>query len=155
MLYALGCGACGAAYNLADAGSDITLRELAELVARIAGRRVIFEFRGPIINQNNLHQLRRDGLLKKRLHRPIDIFLILRCGSWRNSWRGLPDAGLYLNFPMKRSGPATRRHDYGVRLLFPDVRLTHRFAHPFSFGIPGAQRIAVNGTPSLFRLVRF
>ena len=43
MLYALGCGACGTAYNLADDGSDITLRELAELVARIAGRKVIFE----------------------------------------------------------------------------------------------------------------
>lgn len=43
MLHVLGCGTCGAAYNLADDGSDITLRELAELVARIAGRKVIFE----------------------------------------------------------------------------------------------------------------
>lgn len=43
MLYALSRGELGQAYNLADAGSDITLRELAAAVAGEAGRQVIFQ----------------------------------------------------------------------------------------------------------------
>ena len=43
MLYVLNSGACGEAYNLADSGSDITLRELAALVAETAGSKVVFE----------------------------------------------------------------------------------------------------------------
>lgn len=43
MLYALARGVCGEAYDLADGNSDITLKELAELVAGTAGRKVVFE----------------------------------------------------------------------------------------------------------------
>jgi nucleoside-diphosphate-sugar epimerase len=43
MLYALNSGACGEAYNLADGRSDIALRELAALVAEIAGSKVVYE----------------------------------------------------------------------------------------------------------------
>lgn len=43
MLYVLSSGTCGEVYNLADSGSDITLRGLAELVAGIAGQEVRFE----------------------------------------------------------------------------------------------------------------
>ena len=43
MLYVLADGTCGEAYNLADSGSDITLRELAALVADISGRKVVFD----------------------------------------------------------------------------------------------------------------
>lgn len=43
MLYALLRGKSGRAYNLADAGSDIRLKDLAALVAKKAGRKVIFE----------------------------------------------------------------------------------------------------------------
>lgn len=43
MLYVLNSGASGEAYNLADGGSDITLRDLAALVAEIAGSKVVFE----------------------------------------------------------------------------------------------------------------
>lgn len=43
LLYCLSYGACGEAYNIADADSDITLRDLAGLIAGIAGRKVVFE----------------------------------------------------------------------------------------------------------------
>ena len=43
MLYALTRGERGQAYDLADAGSDITLQELAALVAGQVGRKVVFE----------------------------------------------------------------------------------------------------------------
>lgn len=36
-------GACGEAYNIADAGSDITLKDLAKIIADYTGRKVIFE----------------------------------------------------------------------------------------------------------------
>lgn len=36
-------GKKGEAYNIADARSDITLKELAEMIAEIAGRKVVFE----------------------------------------------------------------------------------------------------------------
>lgn len=36
-------GACGEAYNIADESGDITLRDLAALVARQAGRSVVFD----------------------------------------------------------------------------------------------------------------
>lgn len=43
MLYVLTSGVCGEAYDLADRKSDITLKELASLVAQTAGRKVVFE----------------------------------------------------------------------------------------------------------------
>ena len=43
LLYVLADGACGEAYNLADSGSDITLKDLANLVADISGRKVVFD----------------------------------------------------------------------------------------------------------------
>lgn len=43
ILWVLLCGEGGQAYNLADRGSDITLKALAELIAAYAGTRVIFE----------------------------------------------------------------------------------------------------------------
>ena len=43
ILWVLLCGERGQAYNLADRGSDITLKALAELIAAYAGTRVIFE----------------------------------------------------------------------------------------------------------------
>ena len=43
ILWALTRGERGQAYDLADPGSDITLAELAALVAREAGRKVVFE----------------------------------------------------------------------------------------------------------------
>ena len=36
-------GRCGEAYNIADSRSDVTLRQLAESLARIAGTKVVFE----------------------------------------------------------------------------------------------------------------
>ena len=36
-------GECGAAYNVADPGSDVTLRELAESIAKHAGTKVVFQ----------------------------------------------------------------------------------------------------------------
>ena len=43
LLTVLLCGKSGEAYNIADEASDITLRELAGIIAEIAGSRVIFE----------------------------------------------------------------------------------------------------------------
>lgn len=43
MLYTLTRGTSGEAYNLADSNSDITLKELAQLVADTAGTEVIYE----------------------------------------------------------------------------------------------------------------
>lgn len=43
ILYTLLLGECGQAYNIADKKSDITLKELAECLAQIAGTKVIFE----------------------------------------------------------------------------------------------------------------
>lgn len=43
MLYVLARGGCGEAYDLADGGSDITLKELASLAAETAGKKVVFE----------------------------------------------------------------------------------------------------------------
>lgn len=43
MLYVLADGVCGEAYNLADKGSDIALKDLAELVAETVGCKVVFE----------------------------------------------------------------------------------------------------------------
>ena len=43
LLYILLLGKCGEAYNVADGRSDITLRDLAEIIASHAGRRVVFE----------------------------------------------------------------------------------------------------------------
>lgn len=43
MLYVLARGGCGEAYDLADSGSDITLKDLAGLIAKMADRKVVFE----------------------------------------------------------------------------------------------------------------
>ncbi len=43
MLYILLCGENGQAYNIADEDSDITLKDLAETIASINGRKVVFE----------------------------------------------------------------------------------------------------------------
>ena len=43
MLYVLANGIRGEAYDLADQGSDISLKDLASFIARTVGRKVIFE----------------------------------------------------------------------------------------------------------------
>lgn len=43
ILWVLLCGNCGEAYNAADEKSDITLRELAELIADYVGTKVVFD----------------------------------------------------------------------------------------------------------------
>lgn len=43
LLFCLLAGECGNAYNVADPASDITLRELAESIAKSAGTKVVFE----------------------------------------------------------------------------------------------------------------
>lgn len=43
MLYILLKGDCGQAYNIADAESNITIRELAETIAEIGGRKVVID----------------------------------------------------------------------------------------------------------------
>ena len=43
ILYCLLRGECGQAYNIADPASDITLRDLAAIIAGIAGKEVVFE----------------------------------------------------------------------------------------------------------------
>ena len=43
LLYILLKGKCGEAYNIADPGSDITIRELAEMTARIGNKKVVFD----------------------------------------------------------------------------------------------------------------
>lgn len=46
ILWGLLCGEPGQAYNLGDSKSDITLKELAELIAEYAGTRVVFDLPG-------------------------------------------------------------------------------------------------------------
>lgn len=43
LLYVLLCGASGEAYNIAEESSDITLKDLATIIAGISGKEVIFE----------------------------------------------------------------------------------------------------------------
>ena len=43
LLYCLLDGECGQAYNVADTGSDIALKDLARIVADYAGKQVVFE----------------------------------------------------------------------------------------------------------------
>lgn len=43
VLYTLLYGESGQAYNIADESSDITLRELAQIIAEMAGRKVVFD----------------------------------------------------------------------------------------------------------------
>jgi nucleoside-diphosphate-sugar epimerase len=43
LLWILLCGKSGEAYNIADEKSDITLKDLAEYIASLNGRKVIFE----------------------------------------------------------------------------------------------------------------
>lgn len=43
ILFAMTKGLCGEAYNLADKSSDVRLKEFAQIVAEIAGKKVIFE----------------------------------------------------------------------------------------------------------------
>ena len=43
ILYCLLKGECGAAYNVADSGEILSLREIAEYISSLAGKRVVFE----------------------------------------------------------------------------------------------------------------
>ncbi|MBR4343425.1 MAG: NAD-dependent epimerase/dehydratase family protein [Lachnospiraceae bacterium] len=43
MLYIILKGICGEAYNIADVKSDICLKDLAEVIANISGKRVVYE----------------------------------------------------------------------------------------------------------------
>lgn len=43
ILYCLLCGESGGAYNIADPSSDITLRDLAGIIADISGKQVVFQ----------------------------------------------------------------------------------------------------------------
>ena len=43
LLYILLCGKQGEAYNIASEDSDITLKGLAEYIAKISGKEVVFE----------------------------------------------------------------------------------------------------------------
>ena len=43
LLYCLLVGSTGEAYNIADPGSDITLKDMAQLIAEYAGKKVVFE----------------------------------------------------------------------------------------------------------------
>ena len=43
LLYILLKGECGEAYNIADAESNISIRELAETIAAIGGRKVVMD----------------------------------------------------------------------------------------------------------------
>ena len=43
LLYILLKGNCGEAYNIADKGSVVTIRELAEMIAQVAGRKVVIQ----------------------------------------------------------------------------------------------------------------
>ena len=43
LLYVLLLGKCGEAYNIADRGCDIRLKDLAQIIADYAGRKVVFE----------------------------------------------------------------------------------------------------------------
>lgn len=43
IIYCLLKGQCGEAYNISDAGSDITLKDLAAIIAEYAGKQVVFE----------------------------------------------------------------------------------------------------------------
>lgn len=44
LLYTLLCGKNGEAYNIADESGDITLKDLATIIARISGNAVVFEY---------------------------------------------------------------------------------------------------------------
>ena len=43
LLYVLLCGESGEAYNIADERSDITLKDLANIIAELAGKKVVFQ----------------------------------------------------------------------------------------------------------------
>jgi len=80
-------GVCGEAYNVADAGSDITLRDLAGIIAEYTGRRVVFELPDEteragyskatkaILDSSKLKALGWEALydMKKGLLRTVDI----------------------------------------------------------------------------------
>lgn len=69
LLHILLLGKCGEAYNVADEHSDITLRELAEIIASHAGRRVIFEVPDEIesAGYSRATKARLDGSKLKKL----------------------------------------------------------------------------------------
>ncbi|MDN7145078.1 NAD-dependent epimerase/dehydratase family protein [Liquorilactobacillus mali] len=43
LLYVLLLGKCGEAYNVSDSRSDVTLKDLAQIVANISGKKVVYE----------------------------------------------------------------------------------------------------------------
>ena len=83
-------GETGAAYNIADERSDITLRDLAGIIADIAGRKVVFEIPDAVesagyskATKARLDSMKLQGLgwtakydIRQGLERTIEI---LRC----------------------------------------------------------------------------
>lgn len=86
-LYILLKGKCGEAYNIADKSSVVTIRELAEMIAHIAGRKVIMQILSDI-EKNGFTPIKRavfdtaklealgwsvSGSMEEKLRRTIDI----------------------------------------------------------------------------------
>ena len=69
LLYVLLCGESGEAYNIADERSDITLRDLAGVIADIAGKKVVFELPDEVeaAGYSKATKARLDGSKLKKL----------------------------------------------------------------------------------------
>ena len=69
ILYVLLCGDCGEAYNIADERSDIMLKDLATVIASIAGKKVVFEIPDAVeaAGYSTATKARLDGSKLKRL----------------------------------------------------------------------------------------
>jgi nucleoside-diphosphate-sugar epimerase len=70
LLTVLLCGKSGEAYNIADAASDITLRELAGIIAECAGTKVVFALPDAVerAGYSTATKARLDGTKLKKLH---------------------------------------------------------------------------------------
>lgn len=69
LLYVLFCGENGEAYNIADERSDITLKDLANVIADIAGKKVVFELPDEVeaAGYSKATKARLDGSKLKKL----------------------------------------------------------------------------------------
>lgn len=69
LLYVLLCGENGEAYNIADERSDITLKDLANIIADIAGKKVVFELPNAVeaAGYSKATKARLDGSKLKKL----------------------------------------------------------------------------------------
>lgn len=69
LLYVLLCGESGEAYNIADERSDITLKDLANVIADIAGKKVVFELPDEVeaAGYSKVTKARIDGSKLKKL----------------------------------------------------------------------------------------